>query len=201
MRNTAAAVIVFVACSMAIAQSVPRTASRSPAKVVAKAVTKGVANKPAPAAVHQIAADEQPLGPAELAIAERVHVGHLPCELGAVVHLSADPVKPGYFTMETKSARYRMAPVVTSTGAVRLEDRHGGAVWLQLMNKSMLMNQKLGQRLADDCMSPTQLIVSEGFKTNPAPNLLEPLPRVGGAAVASVDPAALAAQQGASASK
>ncbi|MDP3138981.1 MAG: hypothetical protein Q8N17_21920 [Burkholderiaceae bacterium] len=194
MRNTAAAVIVFVACSMAIAQSVPRPASRPPAK--------GAANKPAPAAEPQAAvAQEPPLGPAELAIAERVHVGHLPCELGAVVRLMADPAKPGYFTMETKTARYRMMPVVTSTGAVRLEDRHGGAVWLQLMNKSMLMNHKLGQRLADDCMSPAQLIVSEGFKTNPAPNLLEPLPPVRGAAVASVDPAALAALQGASASK
>lgn len=195
MRNIAAAVIVCVTCSLAVAQSAPRAGHRPHAK--------SGANKPKPAAAApQLAeADEQPLGPAELAIAERVHVGHLPCELGAVVRLTADPVKPGYFNMETKTARYRMVPVLTSTGAVRLEDRRGGAVWLQLMNKSMLMNHRLGQRLADDCMSPAQLIVSEGLKTNPLPSLLEPLPPVRSAAVALMDPAALAAQQGASASK
>jgi hypothetical protein len=32
--------------------------------------------------------------------------------------------------------------VATSTGTVRLEDKQAGAVWLQIANKSMLMNQK-----------------------------------------------------------
>jgi hypothetical protein len=69
-----------------------------------------------------------------------------------------------------------MAPVVTSTGAIRLEDAKAGGVWLQLSNKSMLMSQKLGSRLADECMSPAQVAVAERLKTNPAPSLLEPLP-------------------------
>ena len=61
----------------------------------------------------------------------------------------------------------------TATGAVRLEDQHAGAVWIQIANKSMLMNQKLGQRMADECMSPQQFTVAEGFKKNPPPSLLD----------------------------
>lgn len=68
---------------------------------------------------------------------------------------------------------YHMSPVVTSTGAVRLEDTRAGAVWLQIANKSMLMNQKIGQRLADEFTSTAQLQVAEALKKNPLPNLLE----------------------------
>jgi hypothetical protein len=69
-----------------------------------------------------------------------------------------------------------MHPVESRTGAIRLEDPKGGAMWLQLGNKSMLMSQKLGQRLADECMSPAQLTMAEALKKNPMPSLLEPLP-------------------------
>ena len=113
--------------------------------------------------------------PAELAIAERVQVGKLPCELGASVTLTADEKVPGYFNMQGKNFHYRMFPVATSTGAIRLEDQKAGAVWLQLANKSMLMNQKLGIRLADECMSPAQVAVAEQLKHSPAVSILEPL--------------------------
>lgn len=121
-------------------------------------------------------AAEEALSPAELSIAERVHTGHIACELGAFVNIERDAASPGRFKLEGKGFKYRMTPVATSTGAVRLEDQTGGAVWLQIANKSMLMNQKAGQRLADECMSPEQLIVAEGLKTNPQPSVLDPLP-------------------------
>lgn len=114
---------------------------------------------------------------AELAIAEQVYQGRMPCELGAYVILTADAKSPGYFDVQIKSLKFHMFPVATSTGAIRLEDRQAGAVWLQLANKSMLMNQKLGQRLADACMSPAQIAVAESLTRNPPPSLLdEPVP-------------------------
>ena len=122
-----------------------------------------------------IRAAESALTPDELAIAGRVYQGELPCELGAFVTLTADPQSPGYFDLQIKKQKYRMFPVITSTGAIRLEDRHAGAVWLQLSNKSMLMNQKLGQRLADVCMNPDQMMVAEMMIKNPPPSLLEAL--------------------------
>lgn len=116
---------------------------------------------------------EAALTPAELEVATRVHLGKLPCELGAYVTLAADPRSPGYFDVFTKTQKYRMFPVETSTGAIRLEDKKSGAVWLQLANKSMLMNHKLGQRLADACMNPNQTEVAEKMLQNPVPGLLD----------------------------
>ena len=66
-----------------------------------------------------------------------------------------------------------MFPVATTTGAIRLEDRKAGAVWLQLANKSMLMNQKLGTRLADECASPAQIAMAEAIKLNPPVSVLD----------------------------
>ena len=113
------------------------------------------------------------VSPEELAIAERVYVGQIGCELGVTVSVIADPVAPGHFHVGGKGFKYHMAPVVTSTGTVRLEDPVGGAVWLQIANKSMLMDQKRGQRLADECMSPEQTVVAEAIKKTPPPSLLD----------------------------
>jgi len=120
-------------------------------------------------------AAEAALSPEELAIAERVEVGRIPCELGVVVNVAASATAPGYFDVWGKNFKFKMASVVSSTGAIRLEDSVAGAVWLQLSNKSMLMNHKTGSRLADACMSPLQVAVADAMAKNPPPNLLEPL--------------------------
>ncbi|MDD2880897.1 MAG: hypothetical protein PHQ58_10685 [Rhodoferax sp.] len=120
-----------------------------------------------------IRAAEAALTPAELVIAQRVEVGYVQCELGASVTVVADPKLPGYFDVHGKKFRFRMVPVVTSTGAIRLEDTHAGAVWLQLANKSMLMNQKLGLRLADACVTPAQALVAAAMERSPPPGLLD----------------------------
>lgn len=147
-------------------------ASRTNLKSAAKNVAAG------------IEAAEAAMTPAELAIAERVQVGNLPCELGASVTLTADAKNPGYFDMQGKNFSYRMFPISTSTGAIRLEDQKAGAVWLQLANKSMLMNQKLGIRLADECVSPEQVAIAENMKLNPPASVLD-APRPAAAAVSS----------------
>lgn len=116
------------------------------------------------------------LSPEELAIAERVEVGRMPCELGVVVNVASEAAAPGYFDVWGKNFKFKMTPVVSSTGAIRLEDPVAGAVWLQLSNKSMLMNHKTGSRLADACMTPLQVAVADAMTKNPQPNLLEPLP-------------------------
>ena len=143
-------------------------------------------------ATNQVAsgliAAEAALSPAELDIAQRVHTGHIPCELGASVNIEADPKSPGYFQVAGKGFHYRMTPVATSTGAVRLEDQKEGAVWIQIANKSMLMNQKLGQRLADECMSPQQVAVTESIRKNPQPSLLDaPAPAPAAAAAPTAE--------------
>ena len=157
------------------------TAKSAPAKTAAKKKPKVNINRTnlkttAKNVAAGVEAAEAALTPAEMAIAERVQVGMLPCELGASVTLTADAKNPGYFDMHGKNFKYRMFPVPTSTGAIRLEDQKAGAVWLQLANKSMLMNQKLGIRLADECASPAQLAVARDLKLNPPVSILEAQP-------------------------
>jgi len=109
----------------------------------------------------------------DLAIAQQIHQGLLPCEMGTSIRVEADAAQPGYFHVQGKGFRYRMFPVRTNTGALRLEDKKAGAVWLQLANKSMLMDEKKGRRVADECAHPDQMAFSEKMKTNPLPSLLD----------------------------
>lgn len=126
--------------------------------------------KPAPV---QPAAAPVALGDEELLLSTQVSVGNIPCELGQSVNLRADADAPGYFHLQLKNQRFHLRPVMSATGALRLEDQARGAVWIQLANKSMLMDQKQGRRLADECMSPLQAAYAEHLKHNPAPNLLD----------------------------
>ena len=121
----------------------------------------------------QSAASVTPLQDEELALSAQVSVGNIPCELGQSVNLRADPDAPGYFHLQLKNQRFHLRPVASATGALRLEDQARGAVWIQLANKSMLMDQKQGRRLADECMSPLQAAYAEHLKHNPAPGLLD----------------------------
>jgi hypothetical protein len=102
--------------------------------------------KPAEATLSALT-DEQ------ISSAERVLVGKARCDMNESVQLTALPEQRGYFKLEYKGKAYIMAPEVTQTGAVRLEDKKNGLVWLQIPTKSMLMNHKLGQRMADNCLA------------------------------------------------
>lgn len=128
--------------------------------------------KAKPAPVQPVAAPVA-LGDEELLLSTRVSVGNIPCELGQSVNLRPDADAPGYFHLQLKNQRFHLRPVMSATGALRLEDQARGAVWIQLANKSMLMDQKQGRRLADECMSPLQAAYAEHLRHNPAPNLLD----------------------------
>lgn len=93
----------------------------------------------------------------QISSAERVLVGKTRCDMNESVQLTAMTEQRGYFKLEYKGRSYVMAPEVTQTGAVRLEDKKNGLVWLQIPAKSMLMNAKLGQRMADNCLAQGQI--------------------------------------------
>lgn len=102
-----------------------------------------------------------------------VHTGRMVCELGNSVTVTPDPQLASRFIVQMKKNTYYMTAVETTTGAVRLEDAQAGAMWLQLPNKSMLMNSKLGQRMADECQSDHQTTVAHRMKLDPPPSLLD----------------------------
>lgn len=119
------------------------------------------------------AAPAAPLSAELLAIAQRVQTGRIPCELGHNVAVLPDPAAEGYFLITTGKDRYRAQPVPTTTGAIRLEDKARGGVWLQLANKSMLLDEKNGRRLADECMSPIQQQIAQELKRRPPPSVID----------------------------
>jgi len=192
MKALIASLVIGMLPLAALAQTpAAKPAAKATAKPAAKPVAKPAAkpatasNKLSPSAqkaLEEATPLEEPdptikLTEADIEVAKKVYVGEIPCELGATVKVT--PLKrEGFFLIQVGRNRFRMHPVESRTGAIRLEDPVRGAMWLQLGNKSMLMSQKLGQRLADECQSPAQVTYAEMLKTRPAFNLLEPAPAV-----------------------
>lgn len=189
MKTLIASVIALVPALMlvqpaaAAVQAKPVAAKKAAPAAKAPAAKKTTTAKKTPATKGAVAAAAgagaatavaaSALSPEALSLADRVHTGRIGCELGQHVNVTKDGNNPGYFHVDGNGFKYHMSPVATSTGVVRLEDKQAGAVWLQIANKSMLMNQKQGQRLADECMSSEQTQVAEAIKRNPPPSLLE----------------------------
>ena len=155
-----------------------KSASAKPAAPkAASAKTKDAKNAKAPApkteAPTSTAAFDETLTPTELEIAKKVYVGKIDCELGASVLIAADEARPGFFNITSGKRTFYMHPVPSRTGAVRMEDSKREAMYLQLAAKSMLMDQKAGQRMADECKSPDQIAFAAQMKDHPPPNLLD----------------------------
>ncbi len=136
--------------------SLAQTAAKPAAPAAKAGTTKSTkaskpAAKPAPAAPALPAADAEQVAAAGIA-----HMGDYDCEFGETVSVLATPGHEGYVDVRHKKAAYTMKPVLSSTGALRLEDVHGRILMLQIANKSMLMDTKIGQRLVDGCVHEKQ---------------------------------------------
>lgn len=92
----------------------------------------------------------------QLAAAERAYMGVYACEFKESVLIEKHPKVAGYLNVNWKQMRITMKPVLSSTGALRLEDVTGRTLMIQIANKSMLLDTKIGQRLLDECIHPEQ---------------------------------------------
>nr|WP_315259893.1 hypothetical protein [uncultured Limnohabitans sp.] len=162
------------ASTLAKQQAVKQAAAKPPAKPAAPKYYY-VRATPLAAVPVAAAAAQVPVQQAQAVAPEagEVHTGRMVCELGNSVTVSPDPQQPERFIVQMKKNTYLMTPVATTTGAVRLEDAQAGAMWMQLPHKSMLMNSKLGQRMADECQSEHQVATAHAMKLNPPPSLLD----------------------------
>jgi hypothetical protein len=94
--------------------------------------------------------------PEQMTAAERTLVGPYACEFNQSVNVEPNTKSPGYIDVKHQKAVYTMKPVLSSTGALRLEDVKGRTLFLQIANKSMLMDTKAGKRLVDACIHASQ---------------------------------------------
>ncbi len=138
-----------------------KAASKAPAKKTTKAVAPPVA---APALDS---ADEE-----QKAAAALTHVGDYACEFDQTVKVGINPLAPGYIDVTHKAQTWVMKPVLSSTGALRLEDVKGRMLMIQIANKSMLMDAQLGQRLVDGCQHEKQREFERTLQGKPAEGTL-----------------------------
>lgn len=142
-RSAIAAALLAGFCVTAVqAQSTP-----APKKPVAKKAAPAAAAAP----VALAAANAE-----QLQAAERTHYGQYDCEFDQKIDVVSSTRAPGYVDIKFKNSVFTMKPVLSSTGALRLEDVTGRTLMLQIANKSMLMDTKIGQRLVDNCIHPEQ---------------------------------------------
>jgi hypothetical protein len=184
MKHLVLSALALVAPALLLAQTAAPKAAPKAAAAASDQPTQAPKRAPIKRSAAKVVEEMTPidddptvtLTPEDLELAKKVYVGTIPCELGASVTITPSERRPGFFLVQTGKQRFRMHPVGSRTGAIRLEDGRAGAMWLQLGNKSMLMSQKLGQRLADECMSPAQLTFADEMKKNPPVSILEALP-------------------------
>ena len=131
-------------------------AAKAPAKPAAKSGQAKQAQDSQAKGLALAKETVQRISDAQLQVADRVLTGDASCEFNQTVMVKPITGRPAHFHVAYKKATYTMVPEETTTGAVRLEDKKAGMLWLQIPSKSMLMNSKIGQRVVDDCTHSEQ---------------------------------------------
>jgi hypothetical protein len=153
----AAALILALGCACAVpagAQTAPPTKAATTAKAPPKALKKAPAEAPIPDA-----------SPEQVKAAELVYYGRYDCEFNQTVDIAQSAKHSAYVDVKHgKLGEWLMKPVLSTTGAVRLEDVKDETLMVQIASKSMLLNVKTGHRIVDDCISPKQREINEAAK-------------------------------------
>lgn len=160
LRGCAAALVLCAALPALAQTPAPKAPAAKPAaKPAPKALAAAKKTPPPPPEPVLTDADET-----QLAAAERAYLGDYACEFKESVHIDKHPKVAGYINVAWKKQLITMKPVLSSTGALRLEDVTGRTLMIQIANKSMLLDTKIGQRLLDDCVHPEQTKLMEAAK-------------------------------------
>ena len=158
VRHAAFALVLAAASSLVIPAAAQTAAPAKRAKSTHPAPKAKAA--PAPVQVVIVAADIDQMKAANL-----VYYGQYDCEFNDKVTITQSPTYPAYVDVTEKKNKWLMKPVLSSTGAVRLEDVGGETLMVQIATKSMLLNVKTGHRLVDACISPKQREMIDAAKT------------------------------------
>jgi hypothetical protein len=149
-RTPLAPILCALALTLALPASAQTAAPKAPAKATPRAAAKARTPVPPPEAPLPAASSEQ------LEAANVAHLGDYDCEFDQKVTLEPHAKAPGYIEMKQKTRAWVMKPVLSSTGALRLEDVKGRMLMIQIANKSMVMDTQIGQRMVDGCVHEKQ---------------------------------------------
>lgn len=141
---------------------------------------------------------EAPLPPApgeQMAAAAMAHFGVYDCEFNEKVNVDVNHKFDGYLDVKHKNRVWTMKPVLSHTGALRLEDVKGRMLMLQIANKSMLMDTQVGQRVVDNCVHEKQREAMANRKDSGESIGIDPVKAAAAAAAVEAAAAASAASQ------
>ena len=122
--------------------------------------------RPAKAATTQREVKLPEATPDQEKAAELVYFGVYECEFNQNVNILASTTHHFYFEVKHGKTTWLMKPVLSTTGAVRLEDVKGETLMVQIASKSMLLNVKTRHRLVDACVSPRQRELLEAVQAS-----------------------------------
>ncbi|MGE0802501.1 MAG: hypothetical protein AB7G13_30045 [Lautropia sp.] len=161
-RPTALITAALIGGALAMMLPAAADAQTPAAKPAAKPAAQASAKAPvrtARAPARKSAAPEPVIAaadPAQIEAAKEVMLGRSGCEFNQSINLGENARHPGYVDLSFNNRTYLMKPVLSATGALRLEDVRAETLLIQIGTKTMLMNQKTGQRLVDNCIHARQ---------------------------------------------
>jgi len=157
LASSVIAVALVVAGGIALAADAPAKKNPRPAK---------------PAAALREVKLPEPTPDQEKA-AELVYYGLYECEFNQNVNIVASATHLFYVDVKHGKTTWLMRPVLSTTGAVLLEDVKGQTLMVQIASKSMLLNVKTRHRIVDACISPRQRELLEAAKTSKPADVTE----------------------------
>jgi hypothetical protein len=147
--------IVLVTAALALgAAAADAQTKKAPAKPAAK--TSKTTKAAAAGAAGAAAVAALPTANAEQMTAyNAAHLGSYDCEFGQKIMVEKSSTD-GYVNLKYKNDQWTMKPELSSTGALNMNDVKGKMRYLQIANKSMLMDTSAGRRVVDGCQHDKQ---------------------------------------------
>ena len=174
-KATAALYANMAAPATNLAPAAAPTAAAAVQALPAKPYTPAQPARPSPLLPEAASTTVVPVvasAPATAPAAGEVWAGAYQCE-----HAEKVSMRPGQgpdmVELQWKAQRWQMRRVDSRSGAMRLEDASARMVWIQLPNKSMLLDQRQGRRLLDECQHDVQVQTAAQMKNNPPPALFD----------------------------
>lgn len=169
MTRAALSRVLAASCTAALSLAVLAPAVAAPKERPVRAAKKALAVRPAPPAPPPTLV---PAGDDQRAAAALAHYGDYACEFSQTVSVQRHPAQEAYVEVTFGRGRYVMKPVLSSTGALRLEDVAGRMLMIQIASKSMLMDTQVGRRLVDECVHEQQRLArAAAASAPPAPGI------------------------------
>lgn len=155
------ALSVGLVLGMAAATFGPQLAHASNAVKASKSVIKGAQQPEKPIQLAEATPDQ-------MVAFDRVLTGGYDCEFGKRIVVDRSDANPGYVNLSLGKQKWLMKPVLSATGAIRLEDVRGQALLVQILTKSMVLDTKSGKRMVDACVHEVQRKAEADLAAQPA---------------------------------